>query len=258
MAVYARLCEGFDAAQSTIRSTCFVFDITWRPSAYGCLDNQRKESVASTVAEARACAKHPELISVLHLHGIITYHDPRWHLLFLQDATGGMAIPIGRDPVAVKPGDAVELSGILEPKTNSLGDLRISVVSPLKMPVPIDDSISSLLAKAQDIGTWVRTHGVVRSAAVEDGRFTMHIAGGNKNLTVRVMNPGNDDWEEPWSICRDVEGVLAGRWVTMIAARAFNFWCLIRSTCENPPQPLIRSHCRCGRLCRSGRQIREH
>lgn len=177
----------------------------------GCVGNGRKESVASTVAEARACSKHPELVSLLHLHGIITYYDPRWHLIFLQDATGGMAIPIGRDTVAVKSGDAVELSGMLEPKTNSIRDLHISVVSPLKMPVPVDDSISSLLAKAQATGTWVRTHGVVRSAAVEDGRFTMHIASGNKNLAVRVLNPGNDDWGGALvDSAVDVEGVLAG------------------------------------------------
>ncbi len=163
-------------------------------SCVSCSNYSKRQTSVSNVAAAKICCTKPGPKTALHLRGIVTYYDPEWHLLFVQDETGGMSVPIGRRTFEIKPGDTVELSGMMEHVTRNMSELEIKIVSPMKMPAPLDQNIAALLLKGPTSGRWVRAHGIVRSADVENGRFTMHLFGGKSELTVRVLNPKNDDW----------------------------------------------------------------
>ena len=174
-----------------------------------CRNGERKPTTVRSVAAFTACCS-PAVSTPIHLQGVVTYYDPPKGLLYFEDNSGGTTISLARRSFEVKPGDSVNLTGELDPQTREIRDLQLQVMGTAKMPAPIQKNIRTLLRDRASISKWVHTQGVVRAADIEEGRFTIHLAGGDETLRARVLNPGNDDWGGALvDAVVDIEGVLA-------------------------------------------------
>ncbi len=115
---------------------------------------------AALRAETRAEAL---LARPVTLRGVVTYYDPAWQLLFLQDATAGIFVDLHGEVPRVAPGDEVELQGLSSP-----GDFAPSVISRSfrrlgagRWPAPVQARLPELASGLLD-GQWVEVSGVVR------------------------------------------------------------------------------------------------
>jgi PAS domain S-box-containing protein len=107
-----------------------------------------------------ADAKHAYPV---HLEGVVTYSDPEWGLLFLQDATGAIYVDVHGMSVSIPAGtqlrvDAVTGSGDIAPV---LVQPKIRVVGHGALPLPQAHSLAELDSGAAD-SLFVQTRGVLR------------------------------------------------------------------------------------------------
>ncbi len=96
------------------------------------------------------------------LRGVVTYSDPDWHFLYLQDSTGGIFVWAVETPVAN--GEEVELDG-----TTNSGNYapnvtapRLNILGPGHMPAPLAITAAQAASGAED-SQWVSIEGVVHS-----------------------------------------------------------------------------------------------
>src|SRR5262249_5380323 len=121
--------------------------------------------------------------------GVVTYYDAQWHLLFLQDPSGGLFVSPEDETAELKIGQQVELSGTLAPSNRGIDHLQARVLGtaalPAAQPFPNDNG-----AGPQRLGQWVRITGTVRAASLEDGRLTLTVLTGSRRVKVRILMPG--------------------------------------------------------------------
>lgn len=126
----------------------------------------------------------------VRLRGVVTYYDVPLYNLFLQDATAGIfVLP---DPGANTPamaGQEVEIEGVTGKgdyapiiKANS-----IRVIGPGKLPAPPSVSLDEMAAGFEDI-QWIEVRGVVRAAAMADGRQYLTLFMNGQRLTVSIKD----------------------------------------------------------------------
>jgi signal transduction histidine kinase/CheY-like chemotaxis protein len=124
----------------------------------------------------------------VRLRGVVTYFDPTWSMLFVQDATGGIFVDAQNLREVVAAGDAVEVAGwsdpgnyapeIVRPTIRRLGRAAL----PQPTPVPLD----RLLTGTED-SQWVESQGVVRSIArISENQLLLHLVAGQSRFTVVV------------------------------------------------------------------------
>ncbi|MDX1983838.1 MAG: hypothetical protein SFV51_26425, partial [Bryobacteraceae bacterium] len=128
----------------------------------------------------------------VRLTGVVTYSDPEWGLLFVEDATGALFVNTKGTAVNFSPETRVTVEGMTAP-----GDLAPVVTRPVvkvlgaaPMPTPVPASINDLEAGRLD-SRWVEVSGVVRLSPRKWGRtsFLLHRGG----VATWVMLPRPDD-----------------------------------------------------------------
>ena len=120
----------------------------------------------TTVAAIRALDnREADRAFPVKLHGVVTYSDPDWHFLYLQDSTGGIFVWAVETPVPT--GEEVELDG-----TTNSGNYapnvtapRIQILGPGRMPAPLAITAARAASGSED-SRWVSTEGVVHSFSV--------------------------------------------------------------------------------------------
>lgn len=127
--------------------------------------------------------------SQLHVRvqGIVTYWDPYWHLLFVQDPTAAAFIGTDAPNLSFRAGDVVDVSG-----TTNQGDFaptvanaRVSFVRRGSFPEPVNlDLIQSNLADADS--RWCNFKGVVHTAKVQDGHTILKLGAGQTAVSVEL------------------------------------------------------------------------
>jgi two-component system sensor histidine kinase/response regulator len=140
---------------------------------------QELEAKAGTAA-----ARH----APVELHAVITYHDPRWGILFVQDQTGGIYIDARGQKQALREGTLAAISappGAAE-HTSILSNPAIQPRERMPMPDAEHRSIEALNAGGPVDSHWIETEGVVRSAKDNDGRLELSISDGIQVLGVIV------------------------------------------------------------------------
>jgi signal transduction histidine kinase/CheY-like chemotaxis protein len=104
----------------------------------------------------------------VRLHGVVTYFDPAWRLMFVQDDSAGIFVDLhGVDP-GLREGDEVEVEG-----TSSPGEFAPSVRyvrhvrrGTTRLPTPIRPPIRELSAGVFD-SQWVEAAGIVRRVSMD-------------------------------------------------------------------------------------------
>jgi PAS domain S-box-containing protein len=114
----------------------------------------------NTLSQAQARRRLP-----IHLDAVVTYSDPPWGLLFIQDRTGAAYVDVHGRNIPLLPGTRVRVDGITIP-----GDVYAAIGEPIvtarglgPMPEPRHEALAALDAGAAD-SQWVETIGVLRPA----------------------------------------------------------------------------------------------
>lgn len=121
----------------------------------------------------------------VHVQAVVTYFDPYWHLLFLQDSTAAAFVNAVGVNVALRPGDLVDVTGVSDP-----GDFApviskpiITVIGRGTLPSPVAlDVVHGDLNEADSIRCTFR--GIVHTARVSDGHTVLKLEAGQTALDI--------------------------------------------------------------------------
>src|SRR5205814_827213 len=122
------------------------------------------------------------------LRGVITYYDPAWNLLFFQDETGGLYVSPQGLPANLRAGQLVELDGASGPGYKGVADPRVKVLGEAALPAPRAVPFKELTSSSLYFSQWIETEAVVRSASMQDGRFTLELTSDGKQAKARVLD----------------------------------------------------------------------
>lgn len=124
------------------------------------------------------------------VEGVVTYADPAWGLLFVQDESGGIYVSIADRGSAPSLGTRVRLQGVVGPSSTGVDSLQIAEIGTGSLPHPESLPIEALNLDVHG-ADWVEVEGIVRSAEVQAGRLVISLNDGNESLVVRVKDfPG--------------------------------------------------------------------
>ena len=124
------------------------------------------------LSESEAERRHP-----VHIRGVVTFYDPSWGVLFVQDATGGIFVRPPSERLPLTSGSLVDLEGVSGPGSFApiILEPRISVTGQGPLPSPPVASWPGLVTGRRD-GQWVRIGGIVRSVTEEDGHANLEVS----------------------------------------------------------------------------------
>ena len=110
---------------------------------------------------------------------LVTYSDPDWKVLFLEDR--GASIYVKLPPgVVVQSGDRVQVSGTTATLGTGLDQVAITVLSKNHvLPPPVQ--LSDYAAMSDALSSFVELEGIVRWTGVKDGRPAITIYSGNRS-----------------------------------------------------------------------------
>jgi signal transduction histidine kinase/CheY-like chemotaxis protein len=125
------------------------------------------------------------------LDAVVTYYDPDWHLLFVQDRTAGVFV-LTPASYPVKAGDRVELKGVanLDGFAPMVGEAVIRVLSKGSYPPPLHVPLQELFTGAYD-SQWIETEGVVQSVGRVYSHIVLGMAAGLYRYTVQIPYPAD-------------------------------------------------------------------
>lgn len=155
--------------------------------ALGCQPDA-PSGVLTSVNEVEQATLHQEQHGTpVKLEGVVTYSDPSWGFLFVQDETGGLALcsnKVASNPVV---GQRVQLTGIVGPPSTSIDSLDIEVVGSGSLPTPASLTLGDITLN-QHSGDWISTEGVVRAVERQADRLMLNIGRGNDQASVQIFS----------------------------------------------------------------------
>jgi signal transduction histidine kinase/CheY-like chemotaxis protein/HPt (histidine-containing phosphotransfer) domain-containing protein len=145
-------------------------------------DQRTIESVADLDVVVRRGDDRPARVQI---SGKVTFHDPDWRILFVQDATGGLYVdPPEIDKISL--GNRVQLEGTTRPGTTRIDSVSIRDTGSAPQPVPANATIGEINAM-QHVSQWVETSGVVRKAEFRSQRLDLYIESDGERLVARIL-----------------------------------------------------------------------
>ena len=128
------------------------------------------------------------------LQGVITYFDPNWELVFLQDESAGIFVYVPQTELQQNPfkmGDFVEITGQTGPGEFApvIEAARIQVLGDGVMPTAPVVSLSHMFAGHED-SQWAQVEAVVRSVSAESPDFLLlEVASGLRRFFIQIPTP---------------------------------------------------------------------
>ncbi|HXN49137.1 MAG TPA: ATP-binding protein, partial [Bryobacteraceae bacterium] len=159
----------------------------------GASPHGRRPHLLSTAAEVHdlpaeeAGAGYP-----VRLRATVTYYDPYWQTLFVEDGTAGIYVDLrGKPALELRPGQRVQVDGLSTAGdfAPSVRDARIAVLGPGSMPAPDAPGIDGLLSGHYD-SRWVEVSGVVEAVSVDGLHGVLEIVEGTHQFRARILRPG--------------------------------------------------------------------
>ena len=121
------------------------------------------------------------------VRAVVTYFDPDWHLLFVQDETAAAFVALGDLEVQLRPGDLIDISGV-----SSLGDFAPVIVDPqvgfvgrAQLPTPFKADLLDGNLPAAD-SKWCTFRGVVHTAQEQGPHTNLKVGTGPAEVTVQL------------------------------------------------------------------------
>jgi signal transduction histidine kinase/CheY-like chemotaxis protein len=125
------------------------------------------------------------------LDAVVTFYDPEWHLLFVQDRTAGVFV-LSPGFFGVKNGDHVELKGVinLDGFAPMVSEAVFRILGKSSLPAPLHLSLQQLFTGAYD-SQWIETEGVVQSIGHVQSHILLGMAAGLYRYTVQIPFPAD-------------------------------------------------------------------
>ncbi len=141
----------------------------------GVADSSPREQPASaTLRSVRAVHALPMVEAKrrhrIQLRGVVTYYDPAWFNLFIQDSTGGIYIHANiPHPPPIRVGDLVDVEGFSAPGGFApiVVDPAVRIVGRARLPAAENLSLDALLSGRHD-SEWVESEGLVQQVTTAD------------------------------------------------------------------------------------------
>jgi len=130
---------------------------------------------------AEEAAKH----HTIHVQAVVTYFDPYWHLLFLQDDSAAAFVNATGLGIVLRPGDRVDVTGISDPGDFApvIGKPIITVIGHAPLPAPVQlDVVHGDLNEADSIRCTFR--GIVHTARVRGNHTILKLEAGQTALEI--------------------------------------------------------------------------
>ncbi len=123
----------------------------------------------------------------VRIEGVVTYCDPAWHLLFVQDSSGGLFLYLKETEPNFSVGTRLAIRGKLASPGVGIEDAHFQTLGVAPMPAPQSMPSGSDLKQSR-VSQWVEVQGTVRLASIEDGRLTLTVVRGNQRTRIRVLD----------------------------------------------------------------------
>ncbi len=151
----------------------------------GACQDAAHPGTAAVLTSARAVSDHVgHDAHPISLEGIVTYHDPTWGVLFLQDSTGGVHINVAGDNYDARSGDRVSITGLLNPRSDRLSSVHVeNLGTSTGFPTPLPVTLADLPSRT---GKWVEAEGLVEDARIRDGAFSLTVREGDTQALIRL------------------------------------------------------------------------
>jgi diguanylate cyclase (GGDEF)-like protein len=121
------------------------------------------------------------------VRAVVTYFDPDWRLLFVQDDTAAAFVGLGDLELQLRPGDLIDISGV-----SSLGDFAPIIVNPkvgfvgrAPLPAPFKADLLDGNLPAAD-SKWCTFRGVVHTAQEQGPHTNLKVGAGQTEVTVQL------------------------------------------------------------------------
>jgi diguanylate cyclase (GGDEF)-like protein len=152
----------------------------------GCQHSQERTVSLSEIVKSDATSRGQRVSAT----AIVTYGDPDWRMLFVQDQSSGIYIeaPHGSDFEA---GDRVQITGTLS-LGQALDHAKISILSknnPLPPPLPVSD----YAALPASFSQFVEVEGTVRWTGLKNGRAVVQVSSSGKPLVAYLHHAAVED-----------------------------------------------------------------
>src|SRR5579863_3129030 len=128
------------------------------------------------------------------VRAVVTYFDPDWHLLFVQDDTAAAFVSLGDLEPQLRPGDLIDISGV-----SHLGDFapviaepKVILVGRSPLPAPFRADLFQGSLPAAD-SRWCTFRGVVHTAQEQGAHTILKIGAGQNEVTVQLPMPIHGD-----------------------------------------------------------------
>ncbi|HYP05540.1 MAG TPA: ATP-binding protein, partial [Bryobacteraceae bacterium] len=148
----------------------------------------------------------------VRFNAIVTYHNPRNYVLFIQDQTGGIYVSChGGPPAPVQAGDRVELTGV-----TAAGDFAPIIVRPMfhvlghgGLPRPASVSLDALTSGVHD-SALLSAEGVVRSVQHLEDHSALMLRIPGSTVPVFVLGRSVEELKRFTDARVRITGVLGG------------------------------------------------
>ena len=130
----------------------------------------------------------------VNITGVVTFFDPTWSLLFVQDAEEGIFVFMRGVEARVAPGDRVRVEGRVDPGdfAPSITEPTITLVGRSPLPEPIRPTLEDLGSGAFD-SQWVEFEATVRGLyPLYEGHLSLAVAAGPTRIKLTL--PG--EWRQ--------------------------------------------------------------
>jgi signal transduction histidine kinase len=148
----------------------------------------------------------------IRLRGVVTYFDPRYGMLFVQDSTGGTFVDANNiKEQEIRAGDLVDVTGSSDPGyfAPQIGRCAIHVLGKGKLPAPRAENSEDLYT-GRDDSDWVEAQGIVQSINREAGHTVLSLESGVHRFSAEML--GDAPWADSLvNSAISVEGVAGAR-----------------------------------------------
>jgi hypothetical protein len=130
----------------------------------------------------------------VQLEGTVTYSDPEWGLLFVEDATGAIYVNVHGMNVSYPPGSRVKVEAVTGPGdiATVLMNPHIEILGKGELPVPERRTLGAINAQQAD-SRFVSTRGVLRAGDQPWKRVCFRMFDGDVSALVVVPQSGTGE-----------------------------------------------------------------
>lgn len=130
----------------------------------------------------------------VQLEGVVTYSDPEWGLLFVEDRTGAIYVNVHGMSTPFSPGSRVKIDALTGPGDvdTVLVNPHLEIISKAELPSPEHRSLTEINAQKAD-SRFVLTRGVLRAGDQPWKRICFRMFDGDVSALVVVPQVSNQE-----------------------------------------------------------------